>query len=325
MAKNRYINTKFWSDGWVSELDPVEKLLFIYLLTNEHTKICGIYELPLKIMAFETGLDKEILIKMIDRFVGKVYFIDGWIYIKNFIKHQAVNESIQKGIQLAYQEVPKDILNKIREIGESIDVNYFKKIDVVPDGLRKKILNRDHFTCQECKIKFEPNYLEIDHIVSREKGGTHEDSNLQVLCIKCHRIKHSTTACHSLSQDATNLNPNLNPNLNLNSNSNTNSSGLTTATGKTYKGMERADFKVILPIKDNSNVKTRHQAMALDALEVLSCAKDERSGVFGCYKNDTDRAILALDECKRSKVLTAKYFFKLWNKYKGNKMKNETH
>ena len=93
--------------------------------------------------------------------------------------------------------------------------------------------------------------------------------------------------------------------------------------GKVYKGMERADFKVNLPIKESSNVKTRHQAMALKALEMLDCVDDQRSGVFGCYKKDSDRAILALDECVRLNKLTGAYFLWLWNKYKGNKMKNE--
>ena len=45
--KQRYVNTRFWNDTYVSSLDPIEKLLFIYLLTNEHTNISGVYEPPL--------------------------------------------------------------------------------------------------------------------------------------------------------------------------------------------------------------------------------------------------------------------------------------
>ena len=65
MAKARYIHTKFWSDDWISRLDPVEKLLFIYLLTNERTNICGVYELPLKFMAVETGIEKDMVEKIL--------------------------------------------------------------------------------------------------------------------------------------------------------------------------------------------------------------------------------------------------------------------
>ena len=31
MAKKRYISTTFWRDEYVSNLDPIEKLLFLYL------------------------------------------------------------------------------------------------------------------------------------------------------------------------------------------------------------------------------------------------------------------------------------------------------
>ena len=34
MAKQRYINTKFWRDSYIEDLDPIEKLLFLYLLSN---------------------------------------------------------------------------------------------------------------------------------------------------------------------------------------------------------------------------------------------------------------------------------------------------
>ena len=87
MSKNRYINTKFWSDNYISNLDPIEKLLFLYLLTNEKTNICGLYELPLKIMAVETGIEKEMIVKILKRFQKekKDFHFEGWLGITNFI------------------------------------------------------------------------------------------------------------------------------------------------------------------------------------------------------------------------------------------------
>jgi len=121
MAKQRYINTKFWSDNWVSDLDPLERYLFLYFLTNEHTNIAGIYELPLRTMAFETGIEKDMLLKMLPRFENKVYYIDGWIYIKNFAKHQAVNESVSKGIKSSLSEIPREILEKVDKLKTACD------------------------------------------------------------------------------------------------------------------------------------------------------------------------------------------------------------
>lgn len=118
MAKKRFINTKFWDDPYIVDLDPLEKLLFLYFLTNPLTDICGIYEIQLRRVAFDTGIDKEMILKIIDRFSQnkKVYYLDGWIYVKNFSKHQSVNDSIQKGIVRSLETVPKEILSKIKQI-----------------------------------------------------------------------------------------------------------------------------------------------------------------------------------------------------------------
>lgn len=68
MAKQRMINTRFWEDGYTANLDPIEKLLFLYFLTNTSTNICGFYEIPLKKIASDTGLDKDMVLKIIKRF-----------------------------------------------------------------------------------------------------------------------------------------------------------------------------------------------------------------------------------------------------------------
>lgn len=121
MAKQRYINTRFWSDNFVSELNPLDRYLFLYFLTNEHTNICGIYEVPLKTISFETGIQLDMLKKMLVRLKGKVYYVNGWVYIKNFAKHQAINESIVKGIEAAKKDIPAEIMSKINEIEQGVD------------------------------------------------------------------------------------------------------------------------------------------------------------------------------------------------------------
>lgn len=46
-----------------------EKYFFIYLLTNSHTKQCGIYELPKIIMTVEISLDENTVDYLIKKFV----------------------------------------------------------------------------------------------------------------------------------------------------------------------------------------------------------------------------------------------------------------
>lgn len=111
------VNTRLWSDGWIRSINPLDRYLFIYLLTNEHTTLCGIYELPLSTIAYETGIDENDLTKtMLPRLMPKVHYIDGWLYITNYEKYHQGTEKTQKGIENSKAEVPSHILEKIEKI-----------------------------------------------------------------------------------------------------------------------------------------------------------------------------------------------------------------
>lgn len=122
MAKTRMVNTRFWNDSFISQLDPIEKLLFIYFITNEHTNICGIYELPLKVAAIETGIDESMFKKVLGRLKPKIFYYEGWVIATNFPKHQSLdNPKIQKGIENEKSVIPQRILEKAIAYGYPID------------------------------------------------------------------------------------------------------------------------------------------------------------------------------------------------------------
>lgn len=114
----RCVQTKFWDDGYSTKLDPTEKLLFLYFLTNPLTNISGIYEIQFRRIAFDTGLSEETIKEILTRFERdkKIYHIDDWIIIKNFIKNQNLNPSTAKGVKNEIESVPKDIWLKINKI-----------------------------------------------------------------------------------------------------------------------------------------------------------------------------------------------------------------
>lgn len=158
MAKRRIINTKMWSDNWISNLDPVEKLLFFYLLTNERTNLCGLYELPLKIMAVETGIEKEMVEKVLSRFADdeKVFYFDGWVLVKNFIRYQEKNPSIEAGIKRVLGEIPDNIRETayrlVSDWGESGDI---PKPKLKPE-LKLKPTDTDVKKAEELILKYIP-------------------------------------------------------------------------------------------------------------------------------------------------------------------------
>jgi hypothetical protein len=163
MAKQRIINTKFWSDDYITNLDPLERYLFLFFLTNEHTNICGIYELPLRTMAFETGLDKEMLLKMLDRFARDekiFYFNNCWIFVKNFMKHQSTkSQTVKVGIENGLKQVPCDILAQIKEK----DTTYIQAIDTL--CIPYHILEPESESELESKPKYS-NEVAINPIIS---------------------------------------------------------------------------------------------------------------------------------------------------------------
>lgn len=51
-------DTECWNDPWVQKLEPLSKLLFVYLWTNVHRNISGIYVISPQTISFETGLSE---------------------------------------------------------------------------------------------------------------------------------------------------------------------------------------------------------------------------------------------------------------------------
>lgn len=122
MAKQRMVNTRFWSDSFVvDKLNALDRLLFLYLLTNNKTNIIGIYELPIRTAAFETGIDRDDLEKMLKRLSPKVEYFDGWVYIRQFAEHQMYNPNVDKGMQRELSGLPKKVLKKLERLGVESD------------------------------------------------------------------------------------------------------------------------------------------------------------------------------------------------------------
>lgn len=110
-GKLRSINTKFWDDPYIRQKNNNEKLLYLYLLTNSLTNMAGIYEITIDRMSFDTGVKKEIIKKALEGFQrdNKIYFIDNYIILKNFMKNQNYNTNMQKSIENTVDNLPDSV------------------------------------------------------------------------------------------------------------------------------------------------------------------------------------------------------------------------
>ena len=108
MSKLRSVNTKFWDDTFIVDLDPKEKLLFLYLITNPLTNLLGIYEISIRKISFDTGLTQETVQKGLERFgtVRKAFFVENYIILPNWLKNQKLNANMRKAVEREFNELP---------------------------------------------------------------------------------------------------------------------------------------------------------------------------------------------------------------------------
>lgn len=98
MAGYRQIHTKMWKDPWFIDLDADYKLLFIYLFSNERAVLTGLYDISLKVVAFETGISMDRVISGLQAFkeASKAFYDEGWIWVPNLVLYNAGNISSKK-------------------------------------------------------------------------------------------------------------------------------------------------------------------------------------------------------------------------------------
>lgn len=131
MSVKRSINTKIWSDKWIETLSPVEKLVWIYLLTNDYTNMLGIYQVTIKRIIFETGLSQTQIfnaLKAFERVRKGFYWLDEWVVLPNWMKNQSMNANMLKSAIDAYNILPNCLIEKLLSNGfesfESLSKGY---------------------------------------------------------------------------------------------------------------------------------------------------------------------------------------------------------
>lgn len=91
----RTVDSNIWDDTWFTDLTPDAKLLFLYLFTNRRTTPCGVFEITIRAMSFETGLSTEQIQTALNLLAPKViwYAETQVIWVRNFYKRQRANSN----------------------------------------------------------------------------------------------------------------------------------------------------------------------------------------------------------------------------------------
>ncbi|CAK0770356.1 conserved hypothetical protein [Gammaproteobacteria bacterium] len=128
MAEFRNIHTRIWKDPWFCGLEAEQKLLFIYLFSNERASVCGMYELPLRFIAFECGLSEKVVLDAFAVFEAahKAYYRDGVIWVVNLKKYNdsGDNGKIQVRVSKDLSSIPDCELKKMYYLYNNIPYPY---------------------------------------------------------------------------------------------------------------------------------------------------------------------------------------------------------
>ena len=113
--------------------------------------------------------------------IGSIVGVMGWQAIRKLLwtKEQTkLNDEFESKNKMPIQ--PKPV-----EIDLELDETHFAE-PVVEKSPRRRILERDDYTCQNCEEQKSDSDLEIHHIQIKAKGGTDHPTNLITLCKYCH-------------------------------------------------------------------------------------------------------------------------------------------
>lgn len=174
MARARNIKPGFFKNELLAEMPTETRLLFIGLWTLSDRE-GRLEDRPRRIKAelfpFDSfDVDPMLTRLQADGFLVR-YNIDGKLYVQleNFVKHQDPH----------YREKASEIPPPPGKENQIKAVN-------VTRSQRRRILERDSYTCQACKST---EQLCVDHIMPISRGGQSDDENLQILCLSCNTKK----------------------------------------------------------------------------------------------------------------------------------------
>lgn len=72
MASYRNLQMSFWTDAKILEnFSAMEKYMYLYLLTNPHTSLCGCYEISFVTAASETAIKKSEVKRLVTKLIEK--------------------------------------------------------------------------------------------------------------------------------------------------------------------------------------------------------------------------------------------------------------
>lgn len=122
--QTRIVHTKVWKDEWFVSLSPQSKILWLYLLTNEHVNIVGVFELSDRVMIFDTGLSNKELQAAKSEITGKAFFYNGYVRLLNVNRYNSYSgQKLDEARKKQIGQIPLEISEHLMGIDTSINTS----------------------------------------------------------------------------------------------------------------------------------------------------------------------------------------------------------
>lgn len=140
----RAIDTDTWSDPWFEELAPLERLLFLYLITTSKQTSCGAFQISPRTLGYETGLLGDLPAvrdALIEKSAGRVVWwpAHNVIWVRNFYKYQRAktSDSFRISALKALKDLPRCVQDTVATAYPELQIagepSYYK--DIPPTSL----------------------------------------------------------------------------------------------------------------------------------------------------------------------------------------------
>lgn len=157
MAIFRKVHVAFWKDSFIETLTPEQKYFYLYLITNDNTKQCGIYEISFRQICFDTGYNQETVLKLIKFFTesGKVKYSETTkeMALKNWGKY---NDSTSPKVKAC-------IKNELKKVKDTLLIQYVYSMDTVSNQVLNSIDTHSQEEREEEQEKEREQEEEIAH------------------------------------------------------------------------------------------------------------------------------------------------------------------
>lgn len=150
MAIYRQLHTTFWKDDFIGECSQIEKLFYLYLISNDKTTQSGAYEFSYRYAQFELGISRQEVDQLINFFVsnGKIRFNkeNNEVLLVNWLKYNSARSPkvapvIDKEMaSLKTVEFKSEVVMNCIELGYPIKTkieDIEKEKDIISDSVSK--------------------------------------------------------------------------------------------------------------------------------------------------------------------------------------------